>query len=88
MHSPDGRRLADTPVGGYLVLVRLAVRRFFCGNPGCPAVTFAEQVEDLTARRARRTPPLARMLTVIALALAGPGAAGAGAGPDGGSPEA
>ena len=74
MHSPDGRRLADTPVGGYRVLVRLAVRRFFCGNPGCPAVTFAEQVEDLTARRARRTPPLARMLTVIALALAcGPG---------------
>ena len=24
------------------VLIRLAVRRFFCGNPGCPAVTFAE----------------------------------------------
>ena len=66
-----GRRLADAPVGGHRVLVRLAVRRFFCGNPGCPAVTFAEQVEGLTARRARRTPPPARMLTMIALALAG-----------------
>ena len=64
-------RLADAPVGGHRVLVRLAVRQFFCGNPGCPAVTFAEQVEGLTSRRARRTPPLARMLTVIALALAG-----------------
>ncbi len=71
VHSAYGRRLADAPVGGHQVLVRLAVRRFFCGNPGCPAVTFAEQVEGLTSRRARRTPPLARMLTVIALALAG-----------------
>ncbi len=71
VHSSYGRRLADAPVGGHRVLVRLAVRRFFCGNPGCPAVTFAEQVEGLTSRRARRTPPLARMLTMIALALAG-----------------
>ena len=86
VHSAYGRRLADAPVGSRRVLVRLAVRRFFCGNPGCPAVTFAEQVEGLTARRVRRTPPLARMLTVIALALAGRAgaAAGAGAGPDGG----
>ena len=71
VHSAHVCRLADAPVGGRRVLVRLAVRRFFCGNPGCPAVTFAEQVEGLTSRRARRTPPLARMLTVIALALAG-----------------
>jgi transposase len=53
------------------VVIRLTVRRFFCGNPGCAAVTFAEQVDGLTSRRARRTPPLARMLTGIALALAG-----------------
>jgi hypothetical protein len=53
------------------VTIRLAVRRFFCGNPDCAAVTFAEQVGGLTSRRARRTPPLARTLTAIALALAG-----------------
>jgi Transposase len=53
------------------VVIRLTVRRFFCGNPGCAAVTFAEQVPGLTSRRARRTRPLARMLTGIALALAG-----------------
>ena len=39
--------------------------------PDCAAVTFAEQVDGLTSRRARRTPPLARMLTGIGLALAG-----------------
>jgi transposase len=71
VHSAYGRRLADAPVGGHWVLVRLAVRRFFCDNPGCPAVTFTEQIDGLTSRRARRTPPLRRMLAGIALALAG-----------------
>ena len=71
VHSGYERRLADAPVGGQMVTIRLAVRRFFCRSPGCPAVTFAEQVDGLTSRRARRTPPLARMLTAIALALAG-----------------
>ena len=71
MHSSYWRRLADAPVGGQPVTIWLAVRRFFCRNPDCRAVTFAEQVEGLTSRRARRTPPLARTLTEIALALAG-----------------
>jgi len=53
------------------VRIRLRVRRFFCGNPDCPARTFAEQVSGLTSRRSRRTPPLARALTSVALALAG-----------------
>jgi hypothetical protein len=70
VHSAYERRLADAPVGGQPVTVRLTVRRFFCGNPDCGAVTFAEQVQGLTLRRARRTPMLAQMLTVIALALA------------------
>jgi transposase len=71
VHSSYGRRLADTAIGGHRVLIRLAVRRFFCGNPACPKKTFAEQVGGLTSWRARRTPPLARALTAIALALAG-----------------
>jgi transposase len=71
VHSTYGRRLADAAIGGRRVLIRLAVRRFFCGNPDCPKKTFAEQVDGLTSRRARRTPPLARALTAIALALAG-----------------
>jgi transposase len=71
VHSTDGRRLADAPIGGRRVVIRLAVRRFFCDNPGCPAITFTEQVDGLTSRHARRTPPLRRMLDAIALALAG-----------------
>ena len=71
VHSTYRRRLADAPVGGHPVMLWLGVRRFFCGNPGCKAVTFAEQFEGLTSPRARRTPPLARMLTAIGLALAG-----------------
>lgn len=75
VHGAYQRRLADAPVGGHRVVIRLTVRRFFCANPDCPAVTFAEQVDGLTSRRARRTPPLARALTGIALALAGRGGA-------------
>ena len=71
VHSTYRRRLADAPVGGHPVMLWLGVRRFFCGNAGCKAVTFAEQFEGLTSPRARRTPPLARMLTAIGLALAG-----------------
>jgi len=71
VHSSYERRLADAAIGGQRPVIRLAVRRFFCGNPDCPNKTFAEQIQGLTSRRARRTPPLAQMLTAIALALAG-----------------
>jgi transposase len=71
VHSRYERRLADTAVGGRRVVIRLGVRRFFCASPGCPAVTFAEQVEGLTSRYARRSPPLQQMLAAVALALAG-----------------
>ena len=71
VHSRYRRRLADAPVGGHPVALWLGVRRFFCGNAVCKAVTFAEQFEGLTSPRSRRTPLLARMLTAIALAMAG-----------------
>jgi transposase len=71
VHSRYQRRLADAAIGGRKVVIRLAVRRFFCDAPGCPAATFAEQVEGLTSRYARRTPLLAAMLGAVATALAG-----------------
>jgi transposase len=71
VHSRYERRLADAAIGGRRVVIRLRVRRFFCAWPGCPAATFAEQVEGLTSRYARRSPPLAGMLAAVALALAG-----------------
>jgi transposase len=71
VHSRYRRRLADAAIGGRPVVIRLTVRRFFCAAPDCPVSTFAEQVDGLTVRYARRTPALAEMLTAVALALAG-----------------
>lgn len=71
VHSRYERRLDDAPVGGQPVMIRLAVRRFFCLSGRCQARTFAEQIEGLTSAYARRTPVLRRMLEEIALALAG-----------------
>jgi transposase len=71
VHSRYERTLADVALGGRCVLIRLRVRRFFCGNSSCPAVTFAEQIDGLTARYARRTPLLTATLEAIGVALAG-----------------
>ena len=53
------------------MLIQVQVRRFRCDNVGCPARTFAEQIDGLTAPHARLTPGLRGMLTQIGLALAG-----------------
>ena len=71
VHSGYVRQVQDGPLGGRPVLIRLAVRRFFCGNPACPLKTFAEQVEGLTARYRRRSLPLLGLLAQVGLALAG-----------------
>jgi transposase len=71
VHSGYERRLADAPAGGRPVVIRVAARRFFCDSGDCPKATFAEQIEGLTSRYARRTPPLAKVLAAVAVALAG-----------------
>jgi transposase len=71
VHSRYARRVADGAVDGRPVVICLTVRRLFCGNPGCAAVTFAEQAEGLTGRYRRRSLPLLDLLTQVALALAG-----------------
>jgi transposase len=71
VHSGYARRLADGAAGGRPVVICLTVRRLVCGNPGCAAVTFAEQVEGLSGRYLRRSLPLLGMLAGIGLELAG-----------------
>jgi hypothetical protein len=71
VHSRYPRRLSDAAIGGRCTVIRLTVRRFFCACAACKRKTFAEQVPGLTARYARKTPPLACMLRDIAVALAG-----------------
>jgi transposase len=63
--------MADASVAGRTMILVLVVRRFLCANTECPAKTFAEQVDGLTAKWSRRTNQLTSMLTTIGLALAG-----------------
>jgi zinc-finger of transposase IS204/IS1001/IS1096/IS1165 len=70
-YSRYERRLADAPVGGRRVVIRLKVRRLFCDDPACPRQTFAEQVPGLTTLYGRKTALLAAMQQDIAVALAG-----------------
>lgn len=71
VHSRYPRRLADTAIGGRRVVIRLTVRRFFCGCGSCQRRTFAEQVPGLTVRYGRKTALLAGVLRDVGVALAG-----------------
>jgi hypothetical protein len=71
VHSRYERRLADAAIGGRQVEIHLEVRRFFCPASCCRRRTFAEQVDGLTTRYARKTPLLDGVLGRIAVALAG-----------------
>jgi hypothetical protein len=53
------------------MVVCLEVRRFRCLSPDCPRTTFAEQVDGLASRHARRTPAATAVLQAVALALGG-----------------
>jgi transposase len=71
VHSRYQRRLSDTAIAGREVLIRLRVRRLFCGNSACARTTFAEQIPDLTGRHVRRTAVLQRVFSAVGLALGG-----------------
>lgn len=71
VHSRYARQLADLAVAGQEVVLRLEVRRFFCGNGQCERRIFAEQVDGLTVRYGRRTVHLRDVLCRLALALGG-----------------
>jgi transposase len=71
VHGRYRRTLADVPVGGRRMVLRVLVRRFKCLSAPCPAVTFVEQIEGLTRPFARYTAVLEGWLAHIGLALAG-----------------
>jgi hypothetical protein len=71
VHAWYERRLADTPVAGQQVLIRLRVRKFICQTFGCARRIFVEQLAGLTVRHGRRSLQLFGLLTAIAFALAG-----------------
>ena len=55
VQSGYARRVADLPVAGQRVTLRLQVRRFYCRNRRCPRVIFAERFPELAPAYARRT---------------------------------
>ena len=71
VHSRYERRLADAPVAGQQVLIRLQARRFICQTLGCAWQIFVEQLAGLTVRHGRRSVQLFGLLVAIAFALAG-----------------
>jgi hypothetical protein len=67
VHGSYVRQVRDLPVGGRPVLIHLTMRRFVCQNAACRKVTFAGQVDGLTARYQRWSVPLAGLLSQVAL---------------------
>ena len=59
IHSYYTRTIRDLPVSEYSVCLKLRVRRFRCENGRCQRQTFTEQLPDLAASKAPRTPRLA-----------------------------
>jgi transposase len=55
VHGYHGRTVADVPVDGRQVVIRLRMRRLFCPVLGCRRQTFREQVPGLLERHQRRT---------------------------------
>ena len=71
IHSRYTRLLAEQPVFGLRVRLRMTVRRFFCDDPGCPRRIFVEPLDGFAARHARTTTRLAQTHLVLGLALGG-----------------
>ncbi|MDP9477182.1 MAG: ISL3 family transposase, partial [Actinomycetota bacterium] len=70
-HSFYTRTLADLPWGGVPVRFRVRVRRFFCDETGCARRVFAERLDGVAQRYARRTDRQREALDLIAFTLGG-----------------
>ncbi len=70
MHSRYRRTVADLPLRGVPVTLRVRARRFFCENPGCERRIFCERLPEVAAY-ARKTSRLEEALLAIALELGG-----------------
>ncbi|MGW6602205.1 transposase family protein [Streptomyces sp. NPDC055036] len=75
VHSAYERGLAERPLCGTVLEIRLRVRRFFCDRQSCRRRTFVEQVSGLSERYRRSSLGLKKWLYSVAVELGGrPGA--------------
>src|SRR5216683_2156121 len=65
VHSRYQRTVADLPCGGYQVVLRFWVRRFFCPNSACVLRLFAERFSEVVEPYARRTTRLLHAVRAI-----------------------
>lgn len=70
VHGYYERTVADVPVDGRRVVVRVRVRRLVCPTQGCRK-TFREQLPGVLERYQRRTPRLASQIGAVVRELAG-----------------
>ncbi|MFD9223532.1 ISL3 family transposase [Streptomyces sp. NPDC060064] len=70
VHGYHWRTVADTPVDGRRVVVRVRLRRLVCPTRGCRN-TFREQVPGVLERYQRRTARLTRQVMAVVKELAG-----------------
>jgi transposase len=75
VHSSYVRTIADLALGTRKVIVQIDIRRFFCKEPTCKRVTFAESVTEFAARYARRSDQLQEALRALAFEAGGEGGA-------------
>lgn len=71
VHSWYVRSVADLPLAGTTVVLRLRVRRFFCRVPTCPRRIFCERLPDLVAPQGRWSHGLRAAIQQIGFALGG-----------------
>lgn len=71
VHGYVDRRIADVPVDGRQVMVRVRARRMRCPRLGCPRQTFREQLAGVVERYQRRTSRLAAQVGGVVRELAG-----------------
>lgn len=71
VHSSYERGLAERPLTGRKLHVRLRVRRYFCDRSSCHRKTFVEQVSGLSERYRRSSLGLKRWLHAVAVELGG-----------------
>jgi transposase len=71
VHGYVDRQLADLPLGGQRVLVRLRFRRLRCAKVGCERQTFREPLPGLAEPYQRRTIALTTQVGAVVRELAG-----------------
>lgn len=65
-HSTYVRKPKGLPWGKFSVRFHLKVRRFFCHDPDCPKITFAEQLPQIVLPQGQRTIHAINLLRAIA----------------------